>query len=153
MINWHLETISIKKLIDHAKNPRQISKDQFQHLQALIEKFGLIDKPIINIDFTIIGGHQRVRVLKKMKVKEVECWVPDVKLSDADVEHLLIGHNLNQGYFDYEILANVFEPLDLLKWGFTEEQLLGSFEEIEKTLNNKEEKKKTKSCPHCGKDI
>ena len=63
-IKWNLQTLSIKDLKDHPKNPRQIKKEQQQHLQNLIEKFGLIDKPIINKDCTIIGGHQRVRILK-----------------------------------------------------------------------------------------
>ena len=68
MINWKLEAIPIKELREHPKNPRQISKDQYQHLTNLIAKFGLIEKPIINLDRMIIGGHQRLKILKKMKV-------------------------------------------------------------------------------------
>lgn len=128
MINWHLVTLPIKSLKDHPKNPRQITKDQLHHLENLINKFGLIDKPIINKDCTIIGGHQRIRVLKKMKIKEVECWMPDVLIEQEDLDHLCIGLNLNQGSFDYDILANEWDAIDLLKWGFTEEQLFNSAE-------------------------
>jgi len=131
-ITWHLEVLPIKSLKDHEKNPRQISKDQFQHLSGLIAKFGLIDKPIVNKDWIIIGGHQRIKVLKKMKAKTVECWVPDEQLEQEDIDHLCIGLNLNQGTFDWDILANEWEPLDLLKWGFTEEQLLGKMEDVQK---------------------
>jgi DNA modification methylase len=134
MIHWHIEVIPLKCLKDHPKNPRQISKEQMLHLQTLIEKFGLIDKPVVNKDWTIIGGHQRIRILRKMKAKTVECWIPDVQLSQEDIDHLCIGLNLNQGSFDFDILANQWDALDLLKWGFTEEQLLGeckSIEEIE----------------------
>jgi DNA modification methylase len=138
MINWHLEILNIKDLKDHPKNPRQISKEQFHHLGELIKKFGLIDKPIVNKDLTIIGGHQRVRVLKKMKAKSVECWIPDEQLEQEDIDHLCVGLNLNQGAFDYEILANSWEPLDLLKWGFTEEQLLGKFEGLIEEIESKE---------------
>jgi DNA modification methylase len=130
MINWKLETVKIKELRDHPKNPRQITKDQVVHLENLITKFGLIDKPILNLDKMIIGGHQRIRVLKKMKVKEVECWIPDRQLEQAEIDHLCIGLNLNQGQFDYDILANEWDALDLLKWGFTEEQLLGAASEV-----------------------
>lgn len=131
-INWTLQELPIKSLKDHPKNPRQIDKTQMQHLENLIKKFGLIDKPIVNKDMTIIGGHQRVKVLKKMKVKNVECWVPDEQLEQEDIDHLCIGLNLNQGSFDYDILANEWDALDLLGWGFTEEQLLGACKEVEK---------------------
>lgn len=155
MINWKLESVSIKKLKEHPKNPRQIKKEQFAHLENLIKKFGLIDKPIINQDFTIIGGHQRIKILKKMKAKDVECWVPDQHLSDEDIDHLCIGLNLNQGQFDYDILANQWEALDLLKWGFNENQLFDSCEKAEKTIDAQEEEEKNnkKSCPNCGHEF
>ncbi len=154
MINWTLKVFSIKQLNNHPKNPRQINKQQNQHLTDLIAKFGLIEKPIVNLDMTIIGGHQRVKILKKMKVKEVECWVPDQQIEQEDIDHLCIGLNLNQGKFDFDILANEWEPLDLLKWGFTEEQLLGSCKEAEEILGEQNEEKtaakKKKECPSCG---
>lgn len=152
MINWKLETIAIKELKDHPKNPREIKKDQLQHLENLIKKFGLIDKPIVNLDRTIIGGHQRVRILKKMKAKTVECWVPDSQLSQEDLDHLCVALNLNQGIWDWDLLANEYEALDLLNWGFTEEQLLGICKEADEVLSEEGEgkKKKSKECPHCG---
>lgn len=155
MINWKLETVKIKDLKNHPKNPRQITKDQVIHLENLITKFGLIDKPVINLDRQIIGGHQRIRVLKKMKVKEVECWVPDRQLEDAEIDHLCIGLNLNQGTFDFDILANEWDALDLLKWGFTEEQLLGAESKVTEldAEEEAEEKKKKSTCPNCGHEF
>lgn len=156
MIEWTLLTLPIKTLTAHKKNPRFISKDQANHLEGLIKKFGLIDKPIINKDNTIIGGHQRINILKKMKVKEVQCWVPDHLLTEEEIDHLCIGLNLNHGEWDYDLLANEFDPIDLLTWGFTEEQLLDSCEEAEKVLidHNDEEKKKTiTACPKCGHEF
>ncbi len=153
-INWSLKEISINQLQEFEKNPRQISKEHFHYLANLIDKFGLIDKPIINQDFTIIGGHQRIRILKKMKKKKVECWFPDVLLDSSEIEQLCIGLNLNQGRFDYEILANLWEPLDLLKYGFTEEQLLGTFEKKQEAKQEKEStNKKKKECPVCGHEF
>jgi len=139
MINWKLETIPLKELKEHPKNPRYITKEQNEHLTNLIAKFGLIEKPIINLDRTIIGGHQRIKILKKMKVKEVECWVPDQQISEADIDHLCIGLNLNQGAWDDDILANQWDPLDLLKWGFTEQQLLGADADAKTILGDDED--------------
>ena len=156
MINWTLQTIPIKELKDHPKNPRQINKEQLAHLENLIKKFGLIDKPIVNLDRMIIGGHQRIKILKKMKAKEVECWVPDHQLTEEEIDHLCIGLNLNQGQFDYDILANQWNPLDLLNWGFSEEQLVGKFEDLIDKIEEKEEKDKKANksmCPQCGHEF
>lgn len=155
MINWHLKTIPLKDLKDHAKNPRQITKEHMHHLEALIDKFGMIDKPIVNLDHTIIGGHQRIKILKKQKTKEIECWVPDRQLNQQDVDHLCIGLNLNRGEWDYDILANEWEPLDLLKWGFTEQQLLGLEKEKTATEENAENDQGDDDCkcPTCGKKM
>ncbi len=152
-VKWKLTQIPIKSLKDHPKNPRQIGKEQFERLGNLIDKFGLIDKPIINQDFTIIGGHQRIRYLKKQKVKIVECWVADRLLDDKEVEELMIGVNKIHGQFDYDVLANEFDPIDLLNWGFSEKELLDTCQEAEEILDQLQEegkKKKDKKCPHCG---
>lgn len=155
MINWHLEVLPIKDLKDHPKNPRQISKEQMKHLEGLIKKFGLIDKPIVNKDWTIIGGHQRIKVLKRMKAKSVECWVPDRQLEESEIEHLCVGLNLNQGAWDWDKLANEFEVVDLLNYGFSEDLLMGHFKESEEILNEEKEAKpkKTKECPNCGFEV
>jgi hypothetical protein len=154
MIEWKLQTIPIKDLKPHPKNPRQINKEQLQHLTNLIAKFGLIDKPIINLDMTIIGGHQRVKILKKMKTKEVECWVPNQQLSQEDIDHLCIGLNLNRGEFDYDILANEWNVLDLLKYGFMEDQLLGSNQaDILGDASEEDEEQSNKKCEMCGQKI
>ncbi len=152
MIEWTLKELAIKDIKSHPKNPREIGKHQFEHLDNLIAKFGMIDKPIVNADMVLIGGHQRIRVLKRKKQKKVECWVANTLLSDDQVDELCIGLNLFQGKFDFDILGNMWEPLDLLKYGFTEEQLLGTCKEAQEVLEGTEDKKskKTKECPNCG---
>jgi DNA modification methylase len=130
MINWHLEKRKLKDLKDHAKNPRQLSENDAAHLTVSLDKFGLIDKPIINTDGTIIGGHQRKKILKKLQVKEVECWVPDRHLEEKEVDELNIRLNKNTGDWDWDILANEWEIKELLDWGFTEEELLDAVQDI-----------------------
>jgi len=123
LINWTLQKWKIKDLKPHPKNPRKLSKHDALHLQRSIEKFGLIDKPIITADGLIIGGHQRIAILKKMKSKEVECYVPDADLVEKDIEELNIRLNRNAGEWDYDILANQWDVKDLLDFGFTNEEL------------------------------
>lgn len=119
-ITWTLRTFQISDLTDYAKNPRMLSKEQFAHLKKSMDKFGLIDKPIINADaaHTVIGGHQRLHVLRSEGVKAVECWYPSRELDEREVEELNIRLNKNTGSWEMDILANQWDVGDLLEWGF-----------------------------------
>ena len=131
MISWKLESKKLSELKSHPKNPRQLSKEKATHLQASLEKFGVTDKPVVNTDGTIIGGHQRLKLLKKMGLKEVDCWIPEESLSQEDVDELNIRLNKNTGDWDWDILANEWDSEKLLEWGFDIEDLVGaSIEEI-----------------------
>jgi hypothetical protein len=155
-MKWTLQFVPIKDLKDHSKNPRKISKENLDRLSKTIDKFGLIDKPIVNADMTIIGGHQRVRIMRKKKAKTIECWVAEEQLSPSELDELCIGLNLNQGSWDWDVLANEFDHLKLLEWGFSEEKLLGlaqSIEEISGEQEGGKREKKKKTCPNCGHEF
>ena len=148
MIKWHLETRKIKDLKPHPKNPRQLSKEQEKQLSISLEKFGLADKPIINLDNTIIGGHQRLRVFKKGN-SEVECWVPDRPLDESEVDEFNIRLNKNTGEWDWDILANSWNPDELVAWGFEAKDFFSEDTYAKPEAKEKEPKK----CPNCGLEI
>lgn len=154
-VNWTLETRKIKDLKSHHKNPRKLSKHDAHHLQRSIEKFGLADKPAINFDGTIIGGHQRIAILKRMGEKEVEVYVADRQLDQKDVDELNIRLNRNAGEWDFDILANEWEMDDLLDFGFTLEELSGKeVEDIEGSEEDDTDSKEKKTkCPKCGHEF
>ena len=124
-INWTLKQFRLDELTDYYKNPRSLSEKEFKQLKTSLEKFGMIDKPIVNADSanTIIGGHQRKHVLEATGVSEIECWIPDRELSAKEVEELNIRLNKNTGQWDFDVLANEFELDDLLDWGFDKQEL------------------------------
>ena len=124
-INWTLKQFRLADLTDYYKNPRSLSEKEFKQLKTSLDKFGMIDKPIVNLDSanTIIGGHQRKHVLEATGVKECECWIPDRELSEKEVEELNIRLNKNTGSWDFDTLANEFELDDLLDWGFDKGEL------------------------------
>lgn len=123
MIQWTLHLRKISELKPHPRNPRVLSEHDAEHLQKSLDKFGMIDKPIITKDNRIIGGHQRISLLKKKKIKEVECWMPDQEISDKDIDELCIRLNRNLGEWDYDILANQWDENEILSYGFTQEEL------------------------------
>ena len=124
-IKWHLKLLTLASLTAWHKNPRQLSQAQYDQLQTSMDTFGLIEKPIVNADAenTVIGGHQRLRVLHDQGVDAVECWVPERALSVREAEECNIRLNKNTGAWDWDILANEFEIEDLLNWGFSEIEL------------------------------
>src|SRR5258708_40378606 len=118
MFKWSVETRKIKNLKEHAKNPRILTQVQHDQLRISLEKLGLAGKPIINTDGMIIGGHQRLKVLKKMGVKEIEVNVPDRELSQDELDELCVRLNKNTVEWDWECLANQWRVNDLLDWRF-----------------------------------
>lgn len=122
MRQWTIATVNIDDLIPHSKNPRSLSKEDCAQLRKSIAKFGLIDLPVVTKDNRIIGGHQRLNMLKEMNVREVQCWVPTFDdLTEQDIDELNIRLNKNQGEWDWDILANEWDINDLVEWGFKDE--------------------------------
>jgi len=116
-----IEKIKINKLKPAKYNPRQISKKQYNDLKDSVVKFGLVDPIILNKDFTVIGGHQRLKVCKELKYKDIDCVILD--LTKQEERELNIRLNKSGGEFDMDILANEFEIEELKDWGFKEIEL------------------------------
>ena len=151
-ITWKIEKRKISSLKENPKNPRKLTKEQAEHLRKSLERFGQCEPIVCNLDGVIIGGHQRIRTLKKQGIKEVDVSVPDRQLTEKEVDELGIRLNKNGGEFDYEMLANSFDPIELCEWGFKAEELDIDVSVIQE--QEKEEKaKKEKVCPNCGFDL
>jgi hypothetical protein len=111
-----IEKKKIADLIPAPYNPRQSTAKQEQHLKESLEKFGLVEPIIFNKQTGyIVGGHFRVRELKKLGIKEIECVIVD--LNEADEKELNIRLNANTGGWDWDTLANDWDVVDLEAWG------------------------------------
>ena len=97
-------------------NPRTSTEKQESHLKASLEKFGVVEPIIFNKQTGfIVGGHFRVRELKKLGYKEIECVIVD--LNEADEKELNIRLNANTGAWDWDSLANSWDAEQLTEWG------------------------------------
>ena len=108
--------VKISELKQAEYNPRILTKKQYEDLKASLEKFGLVDPIIINSDNTVIGGHQRLKIVRELGASEVP--TVRVNLSKEDERELNIRLNKNTGEFDLDILANNFNVDELKDWGF-----------------------------------
>ena len=128
-----VEKIQINKLKPAGYNPRQISKKQYNDLKQSIEKFGLVDPIIINKDFTVIGGHQRLKICKELNHKKIDCVVLD--LNEQEERELNIRLNKSGGDWDFDLLSN-FEIEELKEWGFKEIELGLNIDKIDDETND-----------------
>ena len=111
-----IETKKLSDLKPAPYNPRCSTKKQEKHLQESLTKFGVVEPIIFNKQTGyIVGGHFRVRELKKLGYKEVECVVVD--LNEADEKELNIRLNANTGDWDWDTLANEWNVEELTEWG------------------------------------
>ena len=112
-----IETKKLSDLKPAPYNPRAATKKQEKKLQESLTKFGVVEPIIFNKQTGyIVGGHFRVRELKKLGYKEVECVIVD--LSEEDEKELNIRLNANTGEWDWDTLANEWNNVEeLAEWG------------------------------------
>ena len=88
MANHQIVNRNIDELIFAEYNPRQLSKEQFQYLKDSLSRFGLVDPIIVNKNKDrkdiIIGGHQRVKVAKKLGINDIPCIELDLSYDKED---------------------------------------------------------------------
>ena len=116
-----IHKVKIAALNPAEYNPRRMTNKQYEDLKNSLEKFGCVDPIIINADNTIVGGHQRLRIMRELGAELVP--VVRVNLSKEDEKELNIRLNKNSGEFDLDVLANNFEVDELKDWGFKDVEL------------------------------
>lgn len=131
----NIQKISIEKLKPAEYNPRKDLKpedEEYQKIKKSLVEFGYVAPVIVNADMTVIGGHQRLKVLKELGYTEIECNIVDM---DKDKEKALnIALNKITGEWDNtkleELLAELKETdIDMDMTGF-------SFDEVDNMLKD-----------------
>lgn len=131
----NIQKISIEKLKPADYNPRKDLKpedEEYQKIKKSILEFGYVDPVIVNTDMTVIGGHQRLKVLKDLGYTVIECNVVDL---DKNKEKALnIALNKITGEWDNQKLEDLLAELkeadfDLSTTGFT-------FDEVDNMLKD-----------------
>ena len=120
---WHLEKRKLSKLKDYPFNPRTLSDEAEEKLKNNLQEHGIIDRPCITIEGTIIGGHQRTKVLKKLGIKELEVWVPDRELDEKEIAKLNMSLNKVGGDFDIEMVIALYDQEFLEETGWNKQEI------------------------------
>lgn len=134
-----IKELPLKELKPAAYNPRKKLKKgdkEYEKIKQSLLKFGYVDPIIVNEDLTVIGGHQRLTVLKDLDYETAKCVIVD--LPKEDEKALNIALNKITGQWDEALLADLL--LDLQESDFNLD--LTGFEppEIDDILSNVHDK-------------
>jgi DNA modification methylase len=142
--------IEIDKLKPAKYNPRKnlkVGDAEYEKIKNSIIKYGLIQPFIINKDFTVIAGHQRLTVIKDLGYTMAGCIKVD--LNKKEEKKLNLAMNKITGQWDENKLTELLKDLnnDYDSIGFDTEEINNLLAEAENVLKNKnitKEKKEEK---------
>ena len=108
-----IEKKQVTDLLPTEYNPRKELKpgdSEYEKLKRSLEQFGYVEPVIWNkTTGRVVGGHQRLRVMKDMGLTEVECVV--VELPEDKEKALNIALNKISGEWDKDKLALLISDL------------------------------------------
>lgn len=140
----NIQRIKITKLKPAEYNPRKDLKpedEEYQRIKKSIVEYGCVIPLVVNKDMTIIGGHQRLKILKDLGYTEIECVVVDYDKSKEKGCNIILNNENVSGEWDNTKLEELIEELQ--KEDFNMEMTGFNIDEVEnilkETLGSKED--------------
>lgn len=111
-----IRKIQIEDIRESEFNPRvrlEKGSTEYEQIEASIQEFGFIEPLVVNEhNMRLVGGHQRLQVLKDTGAVEVECVM--INESDENREKVLcLALNKIKGEWDMEKLAALLGDDDI----------------------------------------
>lgn len=144
-----IKSIKVSDLKKSPYNPRTISFAEKEGLKYSINKFGLVQPIIYNKQTgNVVGGNQRLDILKEQGVEETEVVEVDLNLNQEKELNIALNSTTIQGRFSDDIFNMVneikafdveaFDKLrlfDLLKLNIDSEENLEDFDDNQELIN------------------
>tara|TARA_B100000768_G_scaffold49899_1_gene48691 strand:- start:6016 stop:6543 length:528 start_codon:yes stop_codon:yes gene_type:complete len=114
-----MELVKINKVKPNENNPRLIKDSKFKKLVTSIKEFPEMLKlrPIVvNKDMIVLGGNMRLKACKEAGLKEVYILKAD-DLTEEQQKEFIVKDNVGFGEWDWDILANQWDNVQLKDWG------------------------------------
>lgn len=118
-LEWATVQRKVKDLIPYKHNPRILTEEKKEKLRKSLEKFNLVEIPVINFDETMLAGHQRTILLLELGRGEeiIDVRFPNRLLSETEFKEYNVISNLQAGVWDLDILNEIFSDIDLMELG------------------------------------
>ena len=114
-----IQKAKIKDLKVNTSNPRYIKDHKFKQLVKSIKELPqMLDiRPIVvNEDMVVLGGNMRLKACEKAGLKEVPI-IKASELTPQQQQEFIIKDNVGFGSWDWDILANQWDNVQLGEWG------------------------------------
>jgi ParB-like chromosome segregation protein Spo0J len=139
------------------KNPRFIRNERFEKLVKSIQdnpEFLGARELIVHKQgdkYIVLCGNMRFRAAKDLRFDSLPCKVIPEYFSLEQIKAIIIKDNISFGSDDMEALANEWEVVDLIDWGYDYTNFENDNEsEVEQKDNSKVI---SGNCPTCGQKI
>jgi len=119
-LTWTTVRRHVRDLIDFTGNPQEQNGWSLQTLKKSLEKYDIVETPVIDADNTLLAGHGRKKALVEMgrADEEIDVRMPSRPLTKKEREgYLLISNSVHGSFnpdllrgFDTELLLNVIDP-------------------------------------------
>lgn len=146
------ELVRINKIKPNASNPRVIKTLKFKKLVKSIKELPSMLKlrPIVvDENYIILGGNMRYKACIEAGLKEIPIIVAD-ELTEDEKQAFVIKDNLSFGEWDYDLLSNEWDSVELDDWGLDVWQ---NEDDINNAIETEEPKPNSDRvvCSLCGK--
>ncbi len=125
-----MELVSINEVKANENNPRFIKDYKFKKLVKSIKEFPEMLKlrPIVvNSDMVVLGGNMRLKACTEAGLKEVYILKAD-ELTEEQQREFIVKDNVGFGEWDWDILGNEWNSVQLEDWGMDNWQNMDDIE-------------------------
>ena len=113
------QQVKLYKIKGNPNNPRIIQNDKFKKLVKSIQEFPEMLKlrPIVvDEEMIVLGGNMRLKASKEAGLKEV--WIEVAEgLTEEQKKEFIVKDNVGFGEWEWDILANEWDSVQLADWG------------------------------------
>ena len=135
------QQVKISQVKANPNNPRIIKNDKFKKLVKSIQEFPemLALRPIVvDENMIVLGGNMRLKASKEAGLKEV--WIEVAEgLTEEQKKEFIVKDNVGFGEWEWDMLANEWDSVQLAEWGLDVWQNEDDIEDIEEITDFNEE--------------
>ena len=109
----NIREISTSRLREYENNPRN-NDLAVEKVKYSIERFGFLFPVVVDLNYTIVCGHTRVRACREMGIQTVPCIIAD-ELTEEQINLFRLVDNKTSEYsdWDFEKLKSELSRVDL----------------------------------------